>query len=137
MSDFALWVWGAAVGRSLGESPGQFLATYARNQAKGSEIALESSPVAVGVLTSMANRPVWAGTAQSLLDLFADLVQPSARPRNWPASHRALSGALSRLAPALRAAGVSVERGFASDHMKSRIITLPKDCSPVMAESNA
>ena len=59
----------------------------------------------------------WKGTAGELLDR----ITPERRPRGWPQTPHAMAGALKRLAPALRANGISVERHTRG---QSRTITL-------------
>jgi hypothetical protein len=122
MADFALW--GEAVSRAMGRPEGEFLAAYSLNQEKAVEIALESSPVAMAVISLMGRRTVWTGTAQGLLAELEVLVQSSARRKNWPGTPRGLSGALRRAAPALRSLGIVVDFRLASDANKTRTITL-------------
>ena len=122
MADFARW--GEAGARAEGRPAGEFLAAYAANQSKATEIALEGSPVAMALLGMMGSGLTWTGTAQALLAVLEDKVPSSSRRRNWPASPRGLSGALRRAAPALRSLGVSVEFDRGNDKHRTRNITL-------------
>jgi hypothetical protein len=107
MADFARW--GEAVCRSQGWPPGAFLGAYERNRRDAHEAALDDSPVAAAVRSLAAECPGWEGTPRELLDELNRRTpdRPAAPP--WPKSPRGLSGQLRRLAPALRAAGLSVE----------------------------
>lgn len=106
MADFA--VWATAAEPALGWPAGAILAAYDAGRQVGNETALEASPVGTALLRLMTDRPSWAGTAAELLEELAGRDQPAARGRSWPGSARALSGALRRLAPVLRAVGFEV-----------------------------
>jgi hypothetical protein len=120
MADFALWA--TAAEPALGLASGGFMLAYAGNRAAGNELALESSPVGKVLLDFMATRSAWTGNPSDLLDeLDAQADEKTTRLRGWPKSARSLSGIIKRLAPNLRAAGVSVELGRTS---RGRYITL-------------
>jgi hypothetical protein len=123
MADFAQWA--TAAESSLGLKPGAFMAAYTRNRANSNDLALESSPVAAAVLSFMKAEDDWQGTASELLkslnDLTGDDVQ---RQQGWPKAANALSGALKRLAPNLRAAGVNVSRLNRAGKNGARLIQL-------------
>ena len=108
MADFG--VWGEVFCRGLGKKPGEFLAVYATNRQQASESILEESAVAQHLRTMMDNASSWKGIARELLDnlggIAGDKVVGSKR---WPKNPRALSGALRRLAPALRMIGIMVD----------------------------
>lgn len=100
MADFAMW---AAAGLpALGFSADEFLAAYERSRADLLDTAIDASPVASALVRFMATRDMWTGSANALLALLADGSQGQA----WPRSAKGLIGALRRLAPALRAAGI-------------------------------
>jgi hypothetical protein len=92
---------------------------------------LDGDPVADAVLALVGDRGVWAGTASELLARLA----PDPRPPGWPRTPQAMSGALKRLAPALRASGgLIVEfppRG------QARTITLRGPASPGVNNRNS
>jgi hypothetical protein len=94
------------------------LADYNAAAAEASQAVLDGDPMADAVLGLMSRQNVWSGTASELLTRLT----PEHRPQGWPRTPQAVSGALKRLAPALRASGgLTVEfppRG------QSRIITL-------------
>src|SRR5262249_18280236 len=109
MADFALW--GEAVWRGLGNPDGAFLCAYRDSIAGANVVSLEASPVAVAVLRFMQGRTCWQGTARELLAALVSVVgEEAARKRGWPGAPHVLSGALKKAAPALRRAGIQVER---------------------------
>lgn len=106
MADFAKLV--TACEPALDWPPGTFLAAYDRNRALANDAALESSPI-VKYLLLLVEEKGWSGTAaQLLLALNGRADDNERRLRVWPATPRGLSGALRRLAPNLRRAGVNV-----------------------------
>jgi hypothetical protein len=108
MADFALWATAAEPGLGLGR--GQFIAAYLANRNAGNEVALESSPVGKAVMEFVAEVGEWEGTSTELLaqlDSRAD--DKTRRLDGWPKAARSLSGAVKRLAPNLRVAGVGVD----------------------------
>ncbi|MFQ5803608.1 MAG: bifunctional DNA primase/polymerase [Candidatus Methylomirabilales bacterium] len=108
MADFASWV--TAAEPALGWPAGTFLKTYAGNREAANDLELEASPVA-GLLRELAEEQDYEGTASELLRMLAERVdEATKRQKSWPASPRALSNALRRLAPSLR--GVGVEAAF-------------------------
>jgi hypothetical protein len=117
MADFAIWA--TAAEPALGLAPGTFLATYQSNRNAGNEVALESSPVGKAVMDFVAEISEWKGTSTELLEqLESRAEEKTKRLDGWPKGARALSGAMKRLAPNLRTAGVGVE--FRRDGRKSR-----------------
>ncbi|HZM38678.1 MAG TPA: hypothetical protein VFB94_06170 [Acidimicrobiales bacterium] len=115
MADFARIL--AALDRVRGWDT---LATYRTAAAEAVQAVLESDPVAEAVIAFIGRGGGWQGTASELLDR----ITPERRPRGWPQSPRGLSGALARLAPALRAHGVLIEREARGSE---RILTLRAD----------
>ena len=93
------------------------LASYTAAARDATQAVLESDPVAGAVLAFVGRGGGWRGTASELLDH----ITPERRPRGWPQTPRALSGALARLAPALGAHGVIFER---ETRGSERLITL-------------
>jgi hypothetical protein len=82
------------------------LAAYVASAADVNETVLEADPIAATVRAHLTiHRHGWTGTAAQLLEL----ITPESPPRAWPRTPRALAGQLRRLAPALRAAGVTVD----------------------------
>ena len=109
MADFAVWVCAAEQGCGVPWERGDFLAAYAGNRAAAVEAGIEASPVGPALLAWLEGRTTWTGTATDLLaELDAAADDRSKWSRGWPGSGRALSDALRRLAPSLRARGVDV-----------------------------
>jgi hypothetical protein len=77
------------------------LADYNAAAAEASQAVLDGDPVADAVLGLIGQQHVWSGTASELLTRLT----PEHRPQGWPRTPQAVSGALKRLAPALRASG--------------------------------
>ncbi|MGB5096460.1 MAG: toprim domain-containing protein, partial [Porticoccaceae bacterium] len=107
MADFA--VWAAAGLPALGFTAEEFMTAYSRNREHLAELAVEASPVASTLVTFMATRDNWTGSSVELLDRLADTSPGAAGSQFWPRSAKGLLGALRRVAPALRAAGITVD----------------------------
>lgn len=120
MADFAQWAIAGLPG--LDFTAEEFLDAYAANQRKGMELGLEASPVGAAIEAFTRTCGEWTGSANALLRELSELVgEQTARSRSWPRSAKALHGHLKRLAPALRLAGISVERDRSST---ARTVTL-------------
>ena len=124
MADFALL--GVACEQALGWPTGSFLTAYEKNLKTGHVIALEGSPIVVPLEQFLETHSEWKGTATKLLQELSMLAGPEAtRKRGWPASERQVGAQLSRLAPNLRAIGISVEKERFG-HERTRLIHLTK-----------
>jgi hypothetical protein len=123
MADFALWA--TAAEPALGLEPGAFMEAYTNNRNSANELTLDVSPI-VAPLRELLELADWMGTATSLLaDLNAHASEKTQGLKTWPKSGQALSNALRRLAPNLRAAGVLVK--FTREaHTGRRLIVLEK-----------
>ena len=110
MADFALW--GEAVCQAIGKPPGEFMTAYTANRRDASSLIVDDDPVAVHLRKFMEGRSEWEGTARELLDELTELGGDSVkRQKDWPTSPRGMSGALRRLAPALRSNGIDLAFG--------------------------
>jgi hypothetical protein len=128
MADFALWSCAAA--GACGWSHQEFLDAYQGVREAVHELTLEASPVGPLVRDFAQQHSSWEGTASELLTQLETLAHGSVttqppqagkaaamqaagsdvtQQQGWPKNGRALSGALRRLAPTLRAVGVKVE----------------------------
>lgn len=108
MADAARWV--TAAEGALGWPGGTFEAAYARNRREGHAVVLEASPLA-GPLQRLIAAGDWRGTARELLARLAAVAGAEiAEQRDWPRNARALTEALKRLAPTLRAMGIEWTR---------------------------
>lgn len=123
MADFATW---AAAGiPALGFSTKQFVTAYSDNIAAGQTAALDSSPVGRAIERLMDTRGEWAGTAAELGDALSGVVDEAVlRSHAWPKSPRGISGAIRRLAPALRSAGIEITSERLTNPRRTRTITL-------------
>jgi hypothetical protein len=107
MADFAVWV--SAAEPALGWPAGAFLDAYGENRTEAHELTLEASPIARPV-RDVAENGGFLGTATDLIAVLNERVNEDAtKAKTWPRNGRALSGALRRIAPHLRAVGVAVE----------------------------
>src|SRR5262249_52564127 len=67
----------------------------------------------------------WEGTASELLRALAAKAEDNViKQKAWPKNGKAMSGALRRLAPTLRALGVNVTFARETDKKRRRLITL-------------
>jgi len=125
MADFALWITACEVG--LGWAPSTFLNAYTSNRETANESAIEASIIGPVVLSFMATREFWQGTATELLGELEKIADERTRTRQgWPSASNTLSGKLTRIAPNLRAQGIEVTRPPRSDKKGSKFIRLEK-----------
>ena len=128
MADFA--VLGAACETALWPE-GTFAAAYAANRDASLASVMDADAVATAVATMMADRGSWNGPAKALLAGLNDIVAESTRRhRDWPATPRALSGALRRAAPTLRSRGIDITPPAANDKTRTWYISPPKQPEP-------
>ena len=123
MADFANW---AAAGMDpLGFTADQFISAYRANIQDGQTASVESSAVGLAMTRLMSSQQIWTGTASELMAALAT-VSDDAMTRNssWPKNARWMTGAIKRLAPALRGNGISIDRKKTGD---SRLITLCRE----------
>src|SRR5262249_20412689 len=153
MADFALWA--CAADGACGWTPQDFLDAYQGVREAAYDLTLEASPVGPFVRNFAQQHRSWEGTASELLTELETLVHaevttgdvtpqppqegkrvtrqaPKAgsdvtKHKDWPKNGRALSNALRRLAPTLRAVGVEVTFDREPDQQRRRIIRLQHD----------
>ena len=105
------------------------MAAYDENRADATEVVLEADPVATTLRRHMEARTEWTGTATDLLAALTALVgEHVRRGRQWPASARGLSGQLTRLAPALRRIGITIEHSR-QGHAGARTLHVVRESS--------
>lgn len=128
MADFALWV--TAAEGALGWEKGTFMDAYTGNKKNAREVEVESSPVASAIRYMLQQVKNWEGTCKDLLEIeLPKYAAEEARKRpTWPKDAPRLSGALRRVAPALRSQGVSVE--FSKSGVRKVTLTLDATNSP-------
>lgn len=107
MADFAEW--GVATETALWKQ-GTFWKAYQRNRDNAIENVIESNPVASALLSIMANRNEWEGTATNLLNTLVEEVgEKVASSKSFPKSASSLSGRIRRVATFLRKIGIEIE----------------------------
>lgn len=110
MADFVKFV--LAAESHLPSEPGPFLDVYRRNIAQANRVAVESCPVASGVVKLASNLDNWSGTATQLLEALEQEGYVSERTiasQGWPKNAKWLSDRLRKAKPALEKLGVRVE----------------------------
>jgi len=106
MADFAIWI--DACEESLGMEPGEALTAYRSNRTETHNLALESSPLHDPVI-KLAQEG-FSGTVTDLQVRLNSMTSESIRRSvRWPKAPNALSNALRRMAPNLRAAGIDIQ----------------------------
>ena len=123
MADFAIWATAAEAG--LGLPGGAAMAAYQGNRAAANQTALESSQLATLVIELVSKQGAWSGTATDLLHVVEKRADDLARRAKWwPRTAQGMAGALRRVAPNLRKAGIWVEHSRAGGHDRQRLITI-------------
>ena len=121
---------GEAMSRSMGNDAGFFEEVYRINRKESVERALESSPVALAVLSLVEESPfdtVFHGTYKELLELL--LAYKGGDNEGWVKSEKGLANALKRQMPALQESGVMVipERGAKNSNKGKRVMIKKSD----------
>jgi hypothetical protein len=114
-----------AAAPALGWETPAFLDAYTQNRDDAHAVAVEGSPVAQAVYTLACKATPWKGTATELLAaLKAQAVLGHESLQSLPKNARALSASLRRLAPNLRALGVTITFTRDSDKLRTRRIAI-------------
>jgi hypothetical protein len=125
MADFALFM--AAAEEALGWARDSFIRAYDENRRRAHGLALEASILAQPLRALLERHGEWTGTAEELRVALLDLAPDgTGRSRYWPSNAWAMSNALSRLSPDLRAVGIAVERTRRGGGNRERQIALRK-----------
>ncbi len=130
MADFSVW---ATAGESgLGLEPGAFLSAYGANREDANGLALEACVLAPAIQEFIAERDIWEGTAQDLLDEMEDMDASGKLKgrRDWPKSPQGLGKRLRRIAPNLRRIGIEVDFDRGTGKARKRLIRLFKGHNP-------
>lgn len=135
MADFARWI--VACEPALSWTAGEFMKAYHDARDDMVETGIEADPVATAVIAMIGDMTrsghnMWSGTAADLLKTLNGRRADNARPpKEWPKTPRAMSGALARAAPLLRAVGIGLTRVRTEDSERKRMIELnwQKDAS--------
>lgn len=124
MADFATWI--AAAEPALPWQSGQFLSAYYDNRNATNDLVLETSIIAMPIVSLVAMQSIWQGTVRELLqELETHHTDEKTRKRKeWPTSPRKLSGDLHRVAPNLRRSGIAVS--FGGHTKKGTVVTIER-----------
>jgi hypothetical protein len=110
MADLA--VWATAAEESFGLDRGAFISAFMGNRESANELALEASPIAATLVEFIRRQERWTGKPSELLEELSRCAsEETRRQQGWPKRSNALSGAIKRIAPNLRTAGVWYEVG--------------------------
>jgi len=109
MADFTRWV--LAAEQSFPDECGDFLMVYTNVRREAEEATIERDPVGLSIVCMLEKEGRWIG---SMTDLRAKLLPfiPNSgdkEPHGWPKNGKAMSARLRRIAPALRAVGITVD----------------------------
>jgi len=126
MADFARWA--TAAEPALPCAAGGFMRAYASNRADAVVSAIEASLVGSLVTELMADRTIWQSTMTELHTEIRRRAAEAGWPaRDTPKSARALANQLKRVAPNLRASGITVRQGERSnDRQRTRRVTIER-----------
>ncbi len=108
MVDFVRWV--SMAEPALGWRQGTFLDRFVHMRSRAIEDGLEASPLGSTLMEYMASiGPVraWSPTPTHMLETLTEVAGARAKSKSWPQSPRGLLNAMSRLAPSLRAVGIT------------------------------
>ena len=110
MADFAMWA--TAAEERLGLERGAFISAFMGNRENANELALEASPIAATLVDFIQKEGRWSGKPSELLDeLNRCVAEETRKQQGWPKRSNTLSGAIKRIAPNLRTAGIEYDVG--------------------------
>lgn len=107
MMDFAEWI--TAAEPALGWSSGSFMDVYLENKSKAAIIATDSSSLAKTLTQFFEKNGEWEGLTSELLDKLQQY-ETFTNNKYAPKTANKLSGAIKRLAPALRSQGMDIQQ---------------------------
>jgi len=107
MADFATWV--VACEPALPWPAGTFLRAYESNRGEANQVSLDASPIGAFIQQIADTEGKWIGTPTELWRKLGEVAEDDAQKQaGWPKNGRGVSGQLKRIAPNLRAQGVTV-----------------------------
>jgi hypothetical protein len=125
MADFA--VFGEAVARALGETPGRFLEILLATRSGADQDALQGSAVARVFFAWIRDKRTFTGTYTAMLEELNALADAESRKqKGWPKNPQTLSGLVRRISPALRRVGVDIKHDKVG-HAKTRTAIIRYD----------
>jgi hypothetical protein len=135
MADFSLWA--TAAEESFGLERGAFISAFMGNRESANALALEASPIAATLVELVEQRGAWKGSASDLLEALNQRASDETKKQQgWPKRPNSLSGALKRIAPNLRAAGIECNMGrtkagsFINLEYRGKSSSTPSPASP-------
>jgi hypothetical protein len=126
MADFAIWSEAAAP--ALGWPAGAFLDAFEANRRGAVLDVIQSDPVAVAVLALIEREGSWTGTSAELLKEIGG-TRTERKAKGLPLDATRMGGALRRVAPDLRQAGLTVEFWLEPGGNRDRRILCKKERS--------
>jgi hypothetical protein len=104
--------WATAGETAFGWERGTFITAYNKNLNEGAIASVEAHPIGIAICQLLEKQNEWSGEPSQLLEALNGIVsEDTRRAKAWPQNPRSLGHCLRRLAPALRRAGIAVERG--------------------------
>ena len=128
MADFAKI--GMALEQAMALKPGAFMKAYTANINQAVDASLDDDPVAQALMSLVAQKGGWRGTASRLLKALDRFISNEAKKSSdWPSLPNRLSNHLRRLSPGLAAAGIEVTFDQNIDGEKRVIVITPQGAS--------
>jgi hypothetical protein len=125
MADAAEWA--TAGEMAFGFKRGTFLKAYQCNLDQSADAAVDANPVGAAIRTLIKEWTDWKGDPSELLQVLNQTVPENVQKRDdWPNNTQKLGHILRRIAPALRRAGIGLER---PREAKRRLIHLWQECN--------
>ncbi len=124
MADYARWSVACEA-----FAPGVFIGAFDRAAQDANEVVAENNPVTVAIAAFMMDRNSWSGIAAELLRELSNDDRSEARPsawNTWPREPISFGKRLRPAIPILRKMGIKVVIGKATNHLRTRTITLSK-----------
>ncbi len=128
MADFAVWVTAAEPAMPWG--PGGFMAAHQAMRGRAIEEGIDASPVGsvlVEYLRGLHPVTAWSPTATHLYETMTKAAGDRAKSPAWPRTPRGMTQAIHRIAPNLRAVGITYSRDGSHDRAYRFIVQLPKN----------
>lgn len=137
MADFATWI--VAAESALPFKAGAFMAAYNTNLTSSDASVIEASATGPAIVQLVTTQGHWQETASELLTALSSnsyTEEKDRKRRDWPDNPRAMSNAVRRLAPTLRAGGIDVDFDRESKSGR-RLIILENRCNSSSVSSVA
>ena len=123
MADFIIWVEAGA--EALGWKKWEFSEIYRRNQRESIRNEIQMNPLAKVFSDYCLEVKTFEMTSTNLLKVInGEASDNLTKPKTWPQNVGALSRALKRFSPALRAEGIELEWGKGGERGKERVIKM-------------